>query len=114
MISNWNLLIHTPAGGARRKVYPQELLHQILHAFGVENSNFDDVVLRDLGVFSKIILDVEKVYVSIDSPIRYSEILNFLSNVAETGYDVSTLDIVARPDAVTISTIHKMKGFMWL
>ena len=110
VISNWNLLIHTPAGGARRKVYPQELLHQILHAFGVENSNFDDVVLRDLGVFSKIILDVEKVYVSIDSPIRYSEILNFLSNVAETGYDVSTLDIVARPDAVTISTIHKMKG----
>ncbi|MGM9610761.1 MAG: 3'-5' exonuclease, partial [Candidatus Woodwardiibium sp.] len=110
VISNWNLLIHTPAGGARRKVYPQELLHQILHAFGVENSNFDDVVLRDLGVFSKIILDIEKVYVSIDSPIRYSEILNFLSNVAETGYDVSTLDIVARPDAVTISTIHKMKG----
>lgn len=110
VISNWNLLIHTPAGGARRKVYPQELLHQILHAFGVENSNFDDVVLRDLGVFSKIILDVEKVYVSIDSPIRHSEILNFLSNVAETGYDVSTLDIVARPDAVTISTIHKMKG----
>lgn len=110
VISNWNLLIHAPAGGARRKVYPQELLHQILHAFGVENSNFDDVVLRDLGVFSKIILDVEKVYVSIDSPIRYNEILNFLSNVAETGYDVSTLDIVARPDAVTISTIHKMKG----
>lgn len=110
VISNWNLLIHTPAGGARRKVYPQELLHQILHAFRVENSNFNDVVLRDLGVFSKIILDVEKVYVSIDSPIRYSEILNFLSNVAETGYDVSTLDIVEKPDAVTISTIHKMKG----
>ena len=110
VISNWNLLIHTPAGGARRKVYPQELLHQILHAFRVENLNFNDVVLRDLGVFSKIILDVEKVYVSIDSPIRYSEILNFLSNVAETGYDVSTLDIVEKPDAVTISTIHKMKG----
>lgn len=110
VISNWNLLIHTPAGGARRKVYPQELLHQILYAFGVENSNFDDVVLRDLGVFSKIILDIEKVYVSIDSVTRYREILNFLSNVAETGYDVSTLDVVARPDAVTISTIHKMKG----
>lgn len=110
VISNWNLLIHAPAGGARRKVYPQELLHQILYAFGVERSHFDDVVLRDLGVFSKIILDVEKVYVSIDSPFRYREILNFLSNVAETGYDVSTLDVVARPDAVTISTIHKMKG----
>lgn len=110
VISNWNLLIHTPAGGARRKVYPQELLHQLLYAFGVEKTTFSDVVLRDLGVFSSIILDIEKVYVSIDSPGRYGEILNFLSNVAESGYDVSTLDVVAKPDAVTISTIHKMKG----
>jgi DNA helicase-2/ATP-dependent DNA helicase PcrA len=110
VLSNWNLLIHTPAGGARRKVYPQELLHQLLFAFGVEKTAFNDVVLRDLGVFSSIILDVEKVYVSIDSPGRYGEILNFLSNVAESGYDVSTLDVVAKPDAVSISTIHKMKG----
>ena len=110
VISNWNLLIHTPAGGARRKVYPQELLHQILQSFGSERYAFSDIILRDLGVFSKIILDIEKVYVSIDSPARYREILNFLSNVAETGYDVGTMDIVARPDAVTISTIHKMKG----
>lgn len=110
VISNWNLLIHTPAGGARRKVYPQELFHQLLFAFGVEKTSFNDVVLRDLGVFSSIILDIEKVYVSIDSPGRYGEILNFLSNVAESGYDVSTLDVVAKPDAVTISTIHKMKG----
>lgn len=110
VLSNWNLLIHTPPGGARRKVYPQELLHQLLHAFGVEKTEFDDVILRDLGVFSSIILDIEKVYVSIDSASRYREILNFLSNVAETGYDVSTLDVVAKPDAVMISTIHKMKG----
>ena len=110
VISDWNLLIHAPAGGARRKVYPQELLHQILYAFGVERSDFSDVVMRDLGVFSRIMLDVEKVYVSIDSPSRYREMLNFLSNVAETGYDVSTMDVVARPDAVTVSTIHKMKG----
>lgn len=110
VLSDWNLLIYTPAGGARRKVYPQELLHQILQAFGSERYNFSDIVLRDLGVFSKIILDIEKVYVSIDSPSRYREILNFLSNIAETGYDVGTMDVVARPDAVTISTIHKMKG----
>lgn len=110
VLSDWNLLIHTPAGGARRKVYPQELLHQLLFAFGVEKTAFNDVILRDLGVFSSIILDIEKVYVSIDSPARYGQILNFLSNVAESGYDVSTLDVVAKPDAVTISTIHKMKG----
>ncbi|MDH4617378.1 ATP-dependent DNA helicase [Brevibacillus sp. AY1] len=110
VISDWNLKIHTPQGGARRKVYPQEFLHQIMLAFGVPKTTFDDVVMRDLGVFSSIILDIEKVYVSIDSPGRYREILNFLSNVAESGYDVSTLDVIAKPDAITISTIHKMKG----
>lgn len=110
VISDWNLKIHTPQGGARRKVYPQEFLHQLMYAFGVPNTTFDDVVMRDLGVFSSIILDIEKVYVSIDSPARYREILNFLSNVAESGYDVSTLDVIAKPDAVTVSTIHKMKG----
>lgn len=110
VISDWNIQIHAPIGGARRKVYPQELFHQLLHAFGVEKTVFDDVIMRDLGVFSSIILDIEKVYVSIDSSRRYADILNFLSNVAETGYDVSTLDVVAKPDAVTISTIHKMKG----
>ncbi len=110
VLSDWNLLIHSPSGGSRRKVYPQELLHELLFAFGVDKTSFNDVVLRDLGVFSAIILDVEKVYVSIDSPRRYGEILNFLSNVAESGYDVSTLDVIAKPDAVTLSTIHKMKG----
>jgi len=110
VLSEWNTKIHTPAGGARRKVYPQELVHDLLSAFGVATTDFDSVVLRDLGIFSGIILDVEKVYVSIDSSNRFSEVLNFLHNVAETGYDSSTVELVARPDAVTISTVHKMKG----
>jgi len=110
IISDWNLKIHTPPGGARRKVYLQEFLHEVLNAFGLHRTNFNDIVLRDLGVFSNIILDVEKVYVSIDSAGRYKNILNFLQNVAETGYDVSTLDLIVKPDAVTVSTVHKMKG----
>lgn len=72
VLSDWNLLIHTPAGGARRKVYPQELLHQILQAFGSERYDFSDIVLRDLGVFSKIILDIEKVYVKHKLPVKIS------------------------------------------
>lgn len=110
VISDWNLQIHTPPGGTRRKVYPQGFLHSLLNAFGLPSTQFNDVVLRDLGVFSNIILDVEKVYVSIDSPGRYREILNFLQNVAESGYDVSTINLITRPDAVMISTVHKMKG----
>ncbi|NQX56862.1 ATP-dependent helicase [Pedobacter panaciterrae] len=110
IIGNWNTKIHTPMGGARRKVYPQELIHELLNAFGVHKTKFDDHVLRDLGVFSSIILDVEKVFVSIDDSWRFTSVLNFLQNVAETGYDVTQIDLFSKPDSVTISTVHKMKG----
>ncbi|MFI5251705.1 MAG: ATP-dependent DNA helicase [Bacteroidota bacterium] len=110
VLTEWGRLIHEPTTGARRKVYPQLLIHQILSAFGIQRTSFDDAIMQDLGVFSSIILDVEAVYISIDSPGRFSEILNFLQNIAETGYDISTLDVLRRPDAITISTVHKMKG----
>ena len=112
ILSDWNNQIHRPQGGARRKVYPQMLVHQLLEAFNISTTSFDnkEQVLRDLGVFSGIILDVEKVFVSIDSSFRYQTMLNFLQNVAETGYDTSQVELMSRPDAVTISTVHKMKG----
>ncbi len=110
VISEWNNLIHTPLGGARRRVYPQELVLELLNAFGVQEANLDEGAMRDLGVFSSIILDVEKVFVSIDDAWRFTNILNFLQNVAETGYDVTQINLLSKPDAVTISTIHKMKG----
>jgi DNA helicase-2/ATP-dependent DNA helicase PcrA len=110
VIADWNSQIHRPAGGARRKVYPQQLVHDLLHAFGVQRTNLDDAVMRDIGVFSSIILDVEKVFISIDSTQRFQSVLNFLENIADSGYDTSEVELVARPDAVTVSTIHKMKG----
>jgi DNA helicase-2/ATP-dependent DNA helicase PcrA len=112
ILSDWNNQIHRPAGGARRKVYPQLLVHELLEAFNISTTQFanPDQVMRDLGVFSGIILDVEKVFISIDSKSRYQVILNFLSNVAESGYDTSAVELMSRPNAVTISTVHKMKG----
>lgn len=112
IISNWNLQIHIPAGGTRRKVYPQLLVHDLLEAFKVSTTEFhnQEQVMRDLGVFSAIILDIEKVFVSIDSSQRYQTVLNFLQNVAETGYDTTQVELMSRPDAITISTVHKMKG----
>ncbi len=69
----------------------------------------DAGVMADLGVFSRILQDAETVYVSIDSSRRFTELLNFLQNVAEDGYDLQT-ELMARPDAVTVATVHKMKG----
>ena len=109
VLYEWNREIHVPAGGARRKVYPQKLVHDLLSAFRVQQTQFDDTIMRDLGVFSSIVLDIEKVYISIDRTERYREILNFLGNAADS-YDSTSVELLARPDAVTVSTVHKMKG----
>ncbi len=109
-LTEWGRLIHTPPGGSRRRVYPQQLVYDLLEAFGMSMTNFDEGTMRDIGLFSRMIQDVEAVYMSVDSLGRFHQILNFLNNVAETGYDVSTEEVIQRPDTVTISTVHKMKG----
>ena len=47
---------------------------------------------------------------SVSSAQRFQEILNFLANVADSGYDTSTDEVLRRPDTVTVSTVHKVKG----
>jgi DNA helicase-2/ATP-dependent DNA helicase PcrA len=110
VLAEWGRLIHTPPGGTRRRVYPQKLLQDVLNAFALAETPLDDGIMHDLGVFSRILQDIETVYLSIDSARRFQELLNFLQNVAENGYDAATVDVLRRPDAVTVATVHKMKG----
>jgi DNA helicase-2/ATP-dependent DNA helicase PcrA len=115
LLTEWGRKIHTPLGGTRlggtrRRVYMQQMLYDLLRAFGIYKSNFSDATMRDIGLFSRMIQDVEAVYMSVDSPSRFHEVLNFLRHPAETGYDVSTDDVLQRPDVVTVSTVHKAKG----
>lgn len=112
ILTEWGRKIHTPRtpNTSRRRVHPQELVYSLLDAFRVYDSNIPDEVWRDIGLFSRMIQDVEAVYTSVDDVWRFREILNFLQQVAENGYDVSTDDILQRPDAVTVATIHKVKG----
>ncbi len=110
IMAEWGRLLHTPAGGTRRRVYPQRLLQDLLNAFALPETDLDDGMMHDIGVFSRILQDVETVYLSIDSARRFQELLNFLQNVAQTGYDSATDDILRRPDAVTVATVHKVKG----
>ncbi len=109
VLNKWNQNIHAPTSGVRRKVYPQEFLHDLIDAFNVRNFK-DDTALRDLGLFSKIILDVEKTYTSIDSLYRYAEMLNFIDNIAKNSYELEPFDYIFKENAVDISTIHKVKG----
>ena len=110
ILTDWSQRIHRPRGSTRIRLFPQKLVYELLEAFNVSLTNFDDGVMRDVGLFSRMILDVETVYLSVDSRHRFAEVLNFLHNAAESGYDVSTDDVLQRPDAVTVSTVHKMKG----
>ena len=70
----------------------------------------DDGVAADIGMLSRLLQDVETVYVSIDTPQRFGAILNFMQNIGESGYQSAMDGAVRRPDAVTVSTVHKAKG----
>lgn len=109
ILNKWHQNIHASTSAARRKVYPQEFLHDLIDAFNVRDFE-NETALRDLGLFSKIILDVEKTYTSIDSSFRYAEMLNFISNIAINSYELESIDYLVKGNSVDISTIHKVKG----
>lgn len=108
VLQEWYSNIYAPTT-TRRKVYPQNLLHQLADALMLRELT-DEIALRDLGLFSDIIKDVEQTYVSIDSKYRYREMLNFFQNIAQNSYELESLDYIAKDDAVNVSTIHKVKG----
>ena len=110
LYARWGRGIHTPVEVERRRVYPQGLLHDLLDAFGVSGTEPDEGAMADIGVLSRMLQDVETVHVSIDTARRFQGILNFMQNIAEGGYQSATDAAVRRPDAVTISTVHKAKG----
>ena len=108
--ARWGRQIHTPIAVERRRVYPQQLLHELLAAFGGSEMQPDEGAMADIGVLSRVLQDVETAYVSIDTVRRFQGILNFMQNIAEAGYQSATDAAVRRPDAVTVSTVHKAKG----
>ncbi|OUC15893.1 MAG: DNA helicase UvrD, partial [Alkalinema sp. CACIAM 70d] len=110
VLADWGRRIHQAPGAARQRLFPQALLIDLLEAFDVANSSFDENVMRDIGLFSRMLQDVESVYLSVDSTHRFRSVVRFLQQVAERGYDVSTEDVITRPNAVTVSTVHQVKG----
>lgn len=110
LYADWGRRIHTPVEVERRRVFPQQLLHDLLAACDFAGSDMDDGVAADIGMLSRLLQDVETVYVSIDTPQRFGAILNFMQNIGESGYQSAMDGAVRRPDAVTVSTVHKAKG----
>lgn len=110
VISRWGRDIHRPQEGVRIRLYPQQLLLDMLESLGVASTALSVDEMRDIGLFSRILQDVEGVYLSVDSAQRFGSIVRFMDNIAEGGYDTSTDDVFIKPDAVTISTVHQVKG----
>ncbi|MFC5580965.1 ATP-dependent DNA helicase [Rhodanobacter terrae] len=110
VMAKWGRDIHRPQDAVRVRLYPQQLLLDVLEALNLAETALSPDDMRDIGLFSRIMQDVESVFLSVDSTDRFRSIVRFLDNVAEDGYDTSTEDVVARPDAVTISTVHQVKG----
>lgn len=108
VLQEWYSNIYMSSSSARRKVYPQNFLHQLVDALNLRMLS-DETGLRDLGLFSDIIKDIEQTYISIDSEWRYREMLNFLGNIAQN-YELESIDYLSKVDAVNVSTIHKVKG----
>lgn len=109
VLNKWNQNIHASTSAARRRVYPQEFLHDLIDVFNVRDLQ-DETALRDLGLYSKIILDVERTYTSIDNSYRYAEMLNFISSIAVNSYELEPIDYLVKENTVDISTIHRVKG----
>ncbi|MGJ0429048.1 ATP-dependent helicase [Methylobacter sp.] len=111
VVQAWGRDIHRPISGASRiRLYPQQLLLDVLESLNIASTPLGSEDMRDLGLFSRILQDVEGVFLSVDSKDRFVSIVNYMDFVAEDGYDTTTEDVVARPDAVTISTVHQVKG----
>jgi len=110
VMSDWGSKIHHPPGGARVRLLPQQLNYDLLDAFGLSSTVFTPDILHDIGLFSKMMQDVESVYPSVDSTFRFGQVLNFLQNIAESGYDSTLEEHSARPDSVTVATVHNVKG----
>lgn len=110
VLSDWGRRIHAPTGGSRQRLLPQNLVFDLLSALQVSTYPPAPEVMREIGLFSRMIQDVEGVYLSVDSSDRFRQVSHFLEFVADGGYNVSTDDVTQRPDAVSVATVHSAKG----
>lgn len=110
VMNRWSQAIHGPSASSRRRVYLQNFVHELLASYGIQRQVLDEETLRGLGTVSRMIQDVEQVFVSVDSAQRFNDVLNFIANVAQSGYDISSDQVTSMPDAVFVSTVHKAKG----
>ena len=92
-----------------RRIYPQDLFHEILEALGASQNQWDDTVMYNLGRLSGLLTKYEAIHQWIQ-PNNLKELLLYLNNWSlEDGgpNEISNLN------AVQVLTVHSAKGLEW-
>jgi len=92
----------------------QQVFHDFIVNLGVreiEGNNNSEIILYNLGKFSQVIDDFEKINFSVAPKSRIHRFCFFLNGMAINSYAEGQLEnTYIRPDAVNIMTVHKSKG----
>ena len=107
--------------GARWGVYNiQRLYLDFLEALDIREETIPgaegrgELVFYQLGKFSQAISDFEEIYFNTSPQEKYTAFVGWLEYQAPDYYADTDADVgYARPDAVTLATVHQAKGMQW-
>jgi len=100
------------SSGISRRIFPQDIFHEMLNTLGVGESAWPDEVLFNLGRISNLLTKFESVHQWLE-PKNLSALLKFLDGWALDAAEESSSDDLLNLDAVQVSTIHAAKGLEW-
>lgn len=99
-------------GRLARRIYPQEIFHEMLRELGSQKADWTRDVMFNLGAFSSLLTQFEAVHQWI-TPANLKGLCLFLGNWAATNADEGGLDEVVRLNSVQVMTVHAAKGLEW-
>lgn len=109
------------AANKRHSVYNiQRLYLDFLEALDMREDSLPgdntrrELVFYQLGKFSQVISDYEQIHFTTEPKAKYEGFGDWLTHQAPGYYADADADVgYARPDAVTIATVHQAKGLQW-
>jgi len=95
-----------------RRIYPQDLFHEMLEALGASKHEWNDSVLYNLGRFSTLLTKYESVHQWV-TPRELEKLTLYLDRWAAWEVEEGGPDEFVTLNAVQIMTVHAAKGLEW-
>lgn len=106
--------------GADNRLFLQRVFLDLLEKMSVREERIGtkgrtgEVIFFNLGKFSQLISDFERINFHSEPARLYGEFAGFLEHQAAEYYPEETEETAhARPDAVRVMTVHQAKGMQW-